>query len=46
MQHETWNIPDIVQNKGFGGRPYPKEKGFNMKQDRNNYEVSYIILYF
>ena len=46
MQHETWNIPEIVQNKGFGGRPYPHKKESNMKQDRDNYEVCYIIFYF
>ena len=41
MQHETWNIPEIVQNKTFGAGPSPHKKIQNMRREQNNYEVHF-----
>ena len=39
MQHEVWNIPEIVQNKAFGGGTNFHKKELIMRREQNNYEV-------
>ena len=38
-QHDGCNIPEIVQNKAFGGGTNLNKKGLNMRREQNNYEV-------
>ena len=39
IQHEHWNIPEIVQNKAFGGGTNFHKKGLIMRREQNDYEV-------
>ena len=39
IQHEAWNIPEIVQNKAFEGGTHFHKKGLIMRREQNNYEV-------
>ena len=39
IQHEPWNIPEIVQNKAFGGGTNFHKKGLIMRREQNDYEV-------
>ena len=43
IQHEPWNIPEIVQNKAYGGGPSSHKKVQNMRREQNNYEVNSFI---
>ena len=42
IQHEAWNIPEIVQNKAFEGGTNFHKKGLIMRREQNNYEVYHI----